>query len=204
MIRNLFKPQLMLLLLFPLFSLFAVAGEPITTWSGGDVQVKTLDGKTMPFESIRDKSKPTLVIFGCNHCPYVKAWAERISSLGALALSKGISVVMVNSNDDKATPDDSFEKMKEFKTVHHFSFPYVMDETSRLAKIFGATRTPEVFLFNAQGTRVYHGAIDDNGEDAKAVKNPYLKNAIETVLKNKTVTPAETKFIGCSIKFRKG
>ena len=190
--------------LFLFLPFLAFAAEPTAQWTAGNLQVKTLENKTMTLDSFKLKDKPTLVIFGCNHCPFVKAWAGRISKIGELAVKKGIAVIMINSNDDKSSPDDSFEKMKEFKDIHHFVFPYVMDETSDVARRFGATRTPEAFLFNAQGVRVYHGAIDDNGDDEKSAKQHYLKSAVEAVTTKKAISPTETKFIGCSIKFRKG
>jgi peroxiredoxin len=81
-------------------------------------------------------------------------------------------------------------------------FPYVVDATSSVAKAFGATRTPEAFLFDKNGKLVYHGAVDDNKEDPKAVTNPYLKNALDAVVAGTDVAVKETKSIGCGIKFR--
>lgn len=145
--------------------------------------------------------KGTLVIFMCNHCPWVKAWQTRIAKIGNGAVAKGIGVVAVNSNDPAAYPEDDMANMKTRAKDLGFKFPYVVDATSDLARAFGATHTPEIFLFNASGKLVYHGAVDDN-RDEKAVQKPYLVEAVMSVAVGKSVATAETKSFGCGIKFR--
>ena len=108
----------------------------------------------------------------------------------------------INSNDVEAYPTDDMTHMKEQAEAQGFKFPYVMDASSDMARVFGASKTPEVFLFDAKGKLVYHGTVDDNKADAAAVKQPYLKQAIAAVVAGRTVKPAETKSVGCGIKYR--
>lgn len=146
-------------------------------------------------------AKGTLVVFTCNHCPYVKAWEDRIVALGNEYAKKGVGVVAVNSNDPKVVPGDSLDGMKARAKQKGFEFPYVVDETSEVAKAFGATKTPEVYLFDAAGKLAYHGAVDDSAEKDK-VKATFLKDALDAVIAGNAPSPAETKALGCSIKFR--
>jgi cytochrome oxidase Cu insertion factor (SCO1/SenC/PrrC family) len=145
--------------------------------------------------------KGTMVVFMCNHCPWVKAWQTRIAKIGNTAQSQGIGVVAVNSNDPAAYPEDDMANMKTRAKDLGFKFPYVVDATSDLARAFGATHTPEIYLFDASGKLVYHGAVDDN-RDEKLVKKQYLTEAVAAVAAGKPVVLAETKSFGCGIKFR--
>ncbi len=166
-----------------------------------DNQMRNVDGQMVSIRSVK-KDKGTLVIFSCNHCPYVKAWEERIVEIGNEAMDKGIGTIAINSNDPNNRPEDSFEQMQARARDKGMKFPYVVDETSGVARAYGATKTPEVFLFDANDKLVYHGAIDDNSEDASGVKTPYLRQALEAVLTGQPVPMAETKALGCGIKFR--
>ncbi len=166
-----------------------------------DVKMKSVDGRQL---SIKDVAGPkgTLVIFSCNHCPWVHAWEERLVAIANAAPEQGVGVIVVNSNDPAEYPGDDFKGMQERARVKGYRFPYVMDATSRVGRAFGATRTPEAFLFDAAGKLVYHGAIDDNAEDAAKVTKPYLRNAVDAVVAGNKPAIAETKAIGCSIKMR--
>ena len=110
-------------------------------------------------------------------------------------------MIMINSNDPAKVAEDGFDEMVLRTRAKGFAFPYVVDATSEVAVAFGATRTPEAYLFDASGKLVYHGAIDDNASDAAAVEVPYLKNALNAVIAGKAVPAAKTKALGCSIKF---
>jgi cytochrome oxidase Cu insertion factor (SCO1/SenC/PrrC family) len=165
-----------------------------------DAKMMGVDGKEISLASAAGK-KGTLVAFMCNHCPFVKAWQGRIAKIGNAALAKGIGVVAVNSNDPAAYPEDDMANMKTRAKDLGFKFPYVVDATSDLARAFGATHTPEMYLFDASGKLVYHGAVDDN-KDEKAVQKPYLQQAVAAVAAGKPVAVAETKSFGCGIKFR--
>jgi len=166
-----------------------------------ETSLKSVDGKDVTLAGAAGE-KGTLVIFMCNHCPWVKMWQTRIATIGNLALVQGIGVVAVNSNDPSAFPEDAFEEMVARSKQLEFHFPYVVDATSDLARAFGATRTPEAFLFNAKGKLVYHGTIDDNARDEGAVSQPWLRQAVEAVAAGRTVRVAETKALGCSVKLR--
>jgi peroxiredoxin len=167
-----------------------------------DVKMKNVDGRELTIKEVAG-AKGTLVIFSCNHCPWVKAWEQRIAELGNACKTKGIGVIVVNPNDPTAYPEDSFEGMQERAKARGFQFPYVVDSTSGVARGFGATRTPEAFLFDSTGVLVYHGAIDDNAEDAAKVTKRYLRDALDAVAAGSKPAVAESKAIGCSIKLRK-
>ncbi len=166
-----------------------------------DVNMKNVDGKELSFNDIKGEYG-TLVIFSCNHCPYVIAWEDRITSIGNSYLEKGFGVIAVNSNNEKSYPGDGFEGMVERAAKLGLKFPYVVDATSDVARVFGAMRTPEIFLFDKRGKLIYQGAIDDNAEDADKVSAHYLKEALDAVLIGNDISLKETKSLGCSIKFR--
>ena len=165
-----------------------------------DVKMKSVDGAWYTIGGIAGE-KGTLVLFSCNACPWVKKWEDRICSIGNAYQQKGIGVIMINSNDPAKVAEDGFDEMVLRTRAKGFAFPYVVDATSEVAVAFGATRTPEAYLFDASGKLVYHGAIDDNASDAAAVEVPYLKNALDAVIAGKAVPAAKTKALGCSIKF---
>lgn len=166
-----------------------------------DVKMKNVDETEISIADVSGESG-TLVIFTCNHCPYVKAWESRIAEIGNLYATKNVGVIAINANDPSAYPEDSFEVMQQRAGQHGMKFPYVVDATSSVAQSFGATRTPEVFLFDGAGKLVYHGTIDDNYKDAAKVTKPYLRDALDALVGGKEIPLAETKALGCSIKFR--
>jgi len=165
------------------------------------VAMKGVDGKSLSIAQAAGK-KGTLVIFTCNACPWVKRWESRIAAIGNAAKAKGIGVIAINSNE-ALSPEDGYPEMQKRAKKLGLEFPYVQDATSGIARAFGATRTPEAFLFGADGKLAYHGTIDDNAQDAKAVTKPYLREAVDAVVAGTEVPNAETKALGCSIKFRK-
>lgn len=174
-------------------------GESMPKLDPAIAKMKGVDGKTHDLTALGGK-EGTLVIFSCNHCPYVKAWEDRIAELGNAYVGK-LAVIQINSNDPKAAEEDSFENMVKRSKEKGFKFPYVVDETSKVARAFGATKTPEFYLFNKEGKLAYKGAIDDDHRAGKQ-KQTFLKNAIDNMLAGKDIKPAETKAVGCGIKFR--
>lgn len=166
-----------------------------------DVAMENVDGKEISIADVKGKNG-TLVMFTCNACPWVKAWQERMVALGNAAGEKEIGVIFINSNDPKKNSEDSFEEMKHRAKKLGMKFPYVVDATSDLAVAYGATRTPEAFLFDAEGKLVYHGTIDDNAKKPDEVKATYLGDALNAVAAGEGVEMAETKALGCTIKFR--
>jgi len=163
-----------------------------------DVKMKDVSGRTVSLgESKTDKG--LLVIFSCNTCPYVKLSERRIKEYSDWCLSNGIGCVIINSNEAQRSEADSFDEMSKYYSAQGLKCPYVVDEKSALADAFGATRTPQCFLFNGKGL-VYKGAIDNNVKDAAAVTEPWLKNALASVAKGETPKMQESKSIGCTIK----
>lgn len=166
-----------------------------------DVAMKNVDGRETTIAKSAGR-KGTLVLFLCNHCPWVKMWQPRIAEVGNAALKQGVGVIAVNGNDPAPYPEDEYDVMVKRAKEVGYRFPYVVDATSDVARAFGATKTPEAFLFDAGGRLVYHGAIDDNAKDAKAVKSRWLADAVAAVAAGRPVPVAETKALGCTIKFR--
>jgi thiol-disulfide isomerase/thioredoxin len=164
-------------------------------------KMKNVDGKMLSIADVAGKSG-TLVIFTCNHCPFAKAWEERIVDLGNSYAAKGIGVVLVNANDPTTHPEDGFAEMQARAKSRGMKIPYVVDDTSAVARAFGASVTPEAFLFDKTGKLAYHGTIDDNRQEPGQVKARYLKDALDAVVAGKAPAVSETKGLGCSIKFR--
>ena len=160
-----------------------------------------VDGKKYRNESFKDK-KILIVIFSCNHCPYVQAYEERIKSIQEDYSSKNVQIVAINSNDSSKYEDDSLAGMIKRANEKKFNFPYLHDETQETAKLFDASHTPEVFVFNENRELVYHGKIDDNWQDEARVKSRYLREAIDELLLGEEVSVPETFSIGCTIKWK--
>ena len=177
---------------------------PITLGSAApmaDMKMKSADGKSVSIADVAGKNG-TLVVFTCNACPWVKKWEERIVSVGNKFTKKGVGVIAINSNDPSVNAEDGYDEMVKRAKQRKMNFPYVVDETSDLARAFGATRTPEAFLFDKEGKLVYHGTIDDNANEPAKVKEKYLESALQAVSAGKAVSTPETKALGCGIKFR--
>jgi peroxiredoxin len=165
------------------------------------VAMKNVDGKMLTIDSVKG-AKGTLVIFTCNHCPYVKAWEKRITELGNSFARQGIGMIAINSNDPGRSEEDDFDGMVTRAKDLGLQFPYVVDEGSVVAKAFGASKTPEAFLFDAKGKLVYHGTIDDNVKEPEKVEKRWLKDALTAVAAGQAPAVQETKALGCGIKFK--
>ncbi|NJK89079.1 MAG: thioredoxin family protein [Myxococcales bacterium] len=164
--------------------------------------MRSVDDARVSLSSAK-KEKGLLVIFTCNHCPYVKAWQGRTVPLANAALERGIGVIAINSNDPKDHDEDSFDGMKKRAEEQGMRYPYVVDEDSSMARAFGADKTPEFFLLNDRMELVYTGAIDDNAQAPDAVEKQFLKDALDALVDGRPIPVAQTKALGCSIKFRK-
>lgn len=165
------------------------------------VKMKNVDDRELSIADVKG-AKGTLVVFTCNHCPYVKKWEGRLAELGNTFQAQGVGVIFINSNDPAKYEEDNFENMKARAAKLSLEVPYVVDDTSDVARAFGAGKTPEVFLFDASGKLVYKGTVDDNVEKPEAVTKTYLKDALVAVVAGKVPPVQETKAFGCSIKFR--
>lgn len=175
----------------------------------GDVamnfDLKNIDGQMI---SLSDYSgeKGVVVIFTCNHCPFSVAYEDRIIALDQKYKKLGYPVVAINPNDPVSYPEDSFENMKVRAKEKGFTFPYLFDEQQEIYPIYGATKTPHVYLLkNKEGKFFvkYIGAIDNNSKDASAVDQTYLADAIDALLAGEQPNPNLTKAVGCSIKAKK-
>jgi len=166
-----------------------------------DVKMTNVDGKAVTIAGAKGE-KGTLVVFTCNSCPWAQAWEDRVASIGNAWAKKGIGVIAINPNDPAVKAEDGMAEMKARAKKLGLQFAYAVDGTSDIARAFGATRTPEVFLFDADGKLVYHGAIDDNAREPGKVTERYLEDALQAVSAGETIEVAETKAFGCTIKFR--
>ena len=169
-----------------------------------DFKLKNIDGKMLSLADYKD-AKGFIVVFTCNHCPFAKAYEDRIIALDAKYKSKGYPVIAINPNDPNAVQEDDFKTMQDRAKAKNYSFPYLVDETQNIAKTYGATRTPHVFVLQKNGsdyTVQYIGAIDDNSDDPSAVKVKYVENAVDALLAGKPVPTNSTKAIGCGIKWK--
>lgn len=193
-----FIPFLGALVLSPTFAFSLTLGDSLPQI---DQRLLNVDGKEISLSDMKGP-KGTLVFFTCNHCPYVKAWESRTVALANQALKDGFGVIAINSNDTKASEADSFMEMQKRAKNVGKNYPYTLDITSQYAKAFGASKTPEFFLFNSEGKLVYEGALDDSAEDASKVKHQYLQDALNALKSGKPVAVAESKAIGCGIKMR--
>ena len=172
----------------------------------GDVatgfKLKNVDNKMVSLSDYAD-AKGFIVIFTCNHCPYAKAYESRIIGLNHKYASQGYPVIAINPNDPKVEPQDSFEGMQQRAKEKGFTFPYLFDEGQKIYPLYGATRTPHVFVLqkeNGKNIVRYIGAIDDNYADASDVSHKYVEEAVDALLSNKPVAQSSTVAIGCSIK----
>ncbi|MCA9608079.1 MAG: thioredoxin family protein [Myxococcales bacterium] len=164
-------------------------------------RMRGVDGQQTSIASVAGEHG-TLVIFTCNHCPWAQAWESRITALGNTYRQRGVGVIAINSNDPEEFAADGYPQMQERARAAGMQFPYVVDETSNVARAFGATRTPEAFLFDGRGHLVYHGAIDDNAHEPAQVQHHYLRDALDAVVAGRPIAEGETRFLGCTIKFR--
>ncbi len=170
---------------------------------GSDIpnfNLQSVDGKGYDLNSFKDK-KGLIIIFSCNHCPYVQAYEDRIKKIAEDYKDK-IGVVAINSNDDSQYPDDSFEEMGKRASIKKFNFPYLRDEDQSVAAAFDASHTPEIFLFNDERKLIYHGKIDDNWKEPEKVQSNYLRDTINEFLEGKEISVPETFSIGCTIKWK--
>ena len=167
-----------------------------------DFKLPSVNGKAVSLSDYKDQ-KGVVVIFTCNTCPYSVAYEDRIIALQKRYKNEGYPIIAINPNNPTAQPGDSFDEMKNRAKEKGFNFPYLLDEGQQVYPLFGATKTPHVFLLNnEEGNFIlkYIGAIDDNYKDAALVEQRFLENAIEALQNGKEIEMKETKAIGCSIK----
>ncbi len=164
-----------------------------------DFSLMNVDGKMVSLADYPE-AKGFIVVFTCNHCPFAVMYEDRLNDLYDKYESQGYHIIAINPNDPEVKPDDSYEAMQVRAKEKGFQFPYLMDEGQKIYPVFGATKTPHVYLLDGEKKVQYIGAIDDNARDASGVEEKYLENAISAIMEGKVPDPAVTKAIGCSIK----
>ncbi len=166
-----------------------------------DFALPGVDGKTYRLVDFA-KDPYLLVVFWCNHCPYVQAWEGRMIELAKRYASKGVRVVLINSNDARAYPEDSFPSMARRAQDKHYPFPYLQDESQTVARNFGALVTPHPMLFDAQRKLVFQGRIDNDHQHGEKATEHFLQHALDQALAGQKVEPSELAVLGCTVKWR--
>ena len=171
-------------------------------WKAKDFTLPGVDGKTYNLADVRGE-KGTLVVFICNHCPYVKAVIDRMVRDAKELEAHGIKAVAISANDAEHYPDDSFDNMKRFAAEHGLTFPYLYDESQEVARAYDATCTPDFFGFNADHELQYRGRLDESRKEAAA---PHVRRDLFEAMKQIAATgqgPHEQiPSIGCAIKWK--
>lgn len=170
-----------------------------------DFKLKNVDGKFVSMADYPD-AKGFIVIFTCNHCPFSVAYEDRIIELDKKFKSLGFPVIAINPNDPELQPQDGYKEMQTRSREKGFTFPYLLDEGQHVYPVYGANRTPHVFLLQAENGGYivkYIGAIDDNSQDEAAVKVKYVENAVNALITGQKPEQEFTKAIGCTIKAQK-
>ncbi|HET9825321.1 MAG TPA: thioredoxin family protein [Chitinophagaceae bacterium] len=164
-----------------------------------DKKMKDITGKEISLKDAMNKNG-LLVMFSCNTCPIVHKYQSRTIQVCRYARDTQIGVILLNSNEGYRNDGDSFDDMKNYAKEQSYDWPYVVDNNSVMADAFGATRTPECFLFTAAGKLVYHGAIDDNPNGPGEVTRKHLIIAMDEMIAGKDISVKKTRSVGCSIK----
>ena len=159
------------------------------------------DGKGYGPLDFKDK-EILVIIFMCNHCPYIKATIDRMIAIQADYAEKGVQLIGINANDSENYPEDSFEAMKDFVEEKGINFPYLHDESQSVAHSYQAQCTPDIYVFDKNRKLVYHGRIDDNWKDESAVKRQDLREALDATLAGRKVAEIQMPSMGCSIKWK--
>ena len=161
-----------------------------------------VDGKAHALAALKG-AKATIVVFSCNHCPYVVLNEDRLIAVARDYGTQGVGFAAINANDAEKYPDDSFAEMRKRAAEKGFPFPYLRDESQDVARAYGATHTPHLFVLDKDLRLAYTGAVDDdsNYKTRKKVEKPYLRDALDDLIAGRPVRVPETHAIGCTIKW---
>ena len=160
-----------------------------------------IDGQNHSLSGYADASV-FVVVWSCNHCPYVQAYENRLIALQRDFAGRGIRLVAINSNNTATHPADGFDQMVERARQRKFNFDYLRDESQDVARAYGAQRTPEVFVFDAERRLRYHGGIDDSWDNESGVTKTPLRSSVEALLRGEGPNPTNTPAVGCSVKWK--
>ena len=164
-----------------------------------DTRIKDVSGKDLSLQQVKQENG-LLVMFSCNTCPYVIMNQSRTKEVCGYAGNRRIGVILLNANQGDREGSNSLSEMQAYAKAQAYQWYYAVDHNSVLADAFGASRTPECYLFDKNGKLVYHGAIDDSPGDPEQVKKHHLQNAIDEMVSGKEVSVKETRSVGCSIR----
>ncbi len=170
-----------------------------------DFKLKNVKGEMVSLADI-SSADGFIVAFWCNTCPVVKKYDQRLQDLHAKYAPKGYPVIAINPNDPAVSPGDSYEKMKETAVRLSYGFEYLFDETQEVARKYGATNTPHIYILSCRDGKLvvdYVGAIDNNADDASAADKKYAEDALNSILKGQPVAVSGTRAVGCTIKWKK-
>jgi len=161
-----------------------------------------ISGKKLSLSKLKS-DKATVIMFICNHCPFVKHVNNELVKLANDYIPKGISFIAINSNDADNYPEDSPEKMKEYASRLNYPFPYLFDETQEVAKVYDAACTPDFYIFDKELNCIYRGQLDDSRpSNGKPVTGKDMRNALNAILEGKQVSDIQIPSIGCNIKWK--
>jgi peroxiredoxin len=170
-----------------------------------DFLLPSTEGRTYSLKDFHD-ARVLVVVFMCNHCPYVQAVDDRLNDFAREYGPRGAQLIGISSNDAIAYPDDSFEQMRSRARAKGYVFPYLYDESQDVARAYGAVCTPDLYAFENVGQEFllrYRGRLDDSWKDASQVRSRDLAHAVECILERKPPPTDQTPSMGCSIKWRK-
>ena len=177
---------------------------PLGTVAPDFTLMDAVSGEAMSLQELRSDIA-TVIMFICNHCPFVKHVRTQLAALGTEYQAKGIAIIAINSNDAQTYPDDSPENMKIEAETHGYTFPYLYDETQEIARAYSAECTPDFFVFDADLACVYRGQLDDSRPgNGIEVTGSDLRSAIDNVISGRSVDPEQKPSIGCNIKWKNG
>ena len=166
-----------------------------------DFSLPGTDGKTYSPSDFADK-KIFIIIFMCNHCPYVQAIIDRLISLQNDYQGKEVQIIGINSNDAENYPEDSFEAMQSIVKERNINFIYLHDESQEVAQAYQAQCTPDIYVFDKNQKLAYHGRLDDNWQNPNQVQKQDLRNALGLILTGQSITEEQYPSMGCSIKWK--
>lgn len=199
----------MIRILFVCFLMLGINAKAQKGYQIGDIasdfSLKSTTEKNVSLSSYQN-AKGYIVVFTCNTCPVSKAYQDRVEALNKEFSPKGYPVIAINTNDPITSPGDSFEKMQELAKAKNISYAYLEDPNHIYTKMYGASKTPHIFVLQktAKGNEVvYIGAIDNDQQEENSERENYVKNAVNSLLKGEKPKVATTKAIGCSIKWKK-
>jgi len=180
----------------------AQSGDKLNAGDNMPVVAANMRSATGSFSTLTAAAKENglIVMFSCNTCPFVIKNQPITQKVMAYAAAHNIGMVIVNSNEAQRSDADSYDAMVKYAQAQSYTVPYIVDDNSKLADAFGASHTPEVFLFNNKGKLVYKGAMNDNPSDPAGYKKMYIEDAINAMIAGKEVNPNATKSVGCGIK----